>query len=54
MSDPVVTANSWVLVGSDAWKNSWATVIGTATNPTITAGNSMVFNDTTITSSGQL
>ncbi len=52
VSDPVVTANSWVLVGSDAWKNSWATVIGTATNPTITAGNSMVFNDTTITSSG--
>ena len=51
-SDPAVTANSWVLVGSDAWKNSWATVIGTATNPTITAGNSMVFNDTTITASG--
>ena len=52
VSDPVVTANTWVLVGSDAWKNSWASIIGTATNPTITAGNSMVFNDTTITSSG--
>ena len=51
-SDPVVTANTWVLVGSDAWKNSWPTVIGSATNPTITAGNSMVFNDITITSSG--
>jgi len=51
-SDPVVPANTWVLVGSDAWKNSWPTVIGTATNPTITAGNSMVFNDITITSSG--
>ena len=51
-SSPVVTANSWVLVGSDAWKNSWPTIIGTATNPTITAGNSMVFNDVTITSSG--
>jgi len=47
-----VTANSWVLVGSDSWKNSWPTVIGTATNPTITAGNSMVINDTTITASG--
>jgi len=47
-----VTANSWVLVGSDSWKNSWPTVIGTATNPTITAGNSMVINDTTVTASG--
>ena len=52
VSSPVVTANSWVLVGSDAWKNSWPTITGTATNPTITAGNSMVFNDVTITSSG--
>ena len=42
-SDPVVTANTWVLVGSDAWKNSWATVIGTATNPTITAGNKITY-----------
>ena len=47
-----VTANSWVLVGSDSWKNSWPTVIGTATNPTITAGNSMVINDVTVTASG--
>jgi len=47
-----VTANSWVLVGSDSWKNSWPTVIGTATNPTITAGNSFVINDTTVTASG--
>ena len=52
VSSPAVTANSWVLVGSDAWKNSWPTIIGTATNPTISAGNSMVFNDITITSSG--
>ena len=52
VSDPVVTANTWVLVGSDAWKNSWPSIIGTATNPTISSGNSMVFNDTTITSSG--
>ena len=37
-SEASVTANSWVLVGSDSWKNSWPTVIGTATNPTITAG----------------
>ena len=51
-SSPTVDANSWVLVGSDAWKNSWPTVTGTATNPTISSGNSMVFNDVTITSSG--
>jgi len=47
-----VTANSWVLVGSDSWKNSWPTVIGTVTNATITAGNSFVINDTTVTASG--
>ena len=52
VSSPVVTANSWVLVGSDAWKNSWPTITGTATNPTISAGNSAVFNDITVTSSG--
>ena len=51
-SSPAVTANSWVLVGSNSWKNSWPTVIGTATNPTITAGNSMVINDVTVTASG--
>ena len=51
-SEASVTANSWVLVGSDSWKNSWPTVIGTATNPTITAGNSMVINDVTVTSTG--
>jgi len=51
-SSPAVTANSWVLVGSNSWKNSWPTVIGTATNPTVTAGNSMIINDTSVTSSG--
>ena len=51
-SEASVTANSWVLVGSDSWKNSWPTVIGTATNPTITAGNSMFINDVTVTSTG--
>jgi hypothetical protein len=52
VSSPVVPANTWALVGSDAWKNSWPTIIGTATNPTISAGNSAVFNDITVTSSG--
>ena len=47
-----VTANSWVLVGRDSWKKSWPSVIGTATNPTITAGNSLIINDVTVTASG--
>jgi hypothetical protein len=51
VSDPAVTANSWVLVGSDAWKNSWPSIIGTATNPTITAGNTIFLNDVLVTAS---
>ena len=47
-----VTANSWVLVGSDAWKNSWPTIIGTATNPVLTNGQSIILNDVTVTLSG--
>jgi len=47
-----VTANSWVLIGSDAWKNSWPTIIGTATNPTLTNGQSIILNDVTVTLSG--
>ena len=51
-SSPAVTANSWVLVGSDAWKNSWPTIIGTATNPTLTVGNTMILNDVTVAMTG--
>ena len=49
---PVLLQIHGYLVGSNSWKNSWPTVIGTATNPTITAGNSMVINDITVTASG--
>jgi len=52
VSDPVVDANTWVLVGSDAWKNSWPTVIGTETNPALTNGQSIYLNDTLVTLSG--
>lgn len=52
VSDPAVAANSWVLVGSDDWKNSWPTVIGTETNPTLTAGNTFFLNDVLITVPG--
>lgn len=47
-----LTANTWVLIGSDAWKNSWPTVIGTATNPTLTVGHSMILNDVTVSMTG--
>jgi len=44
VSNPTVAANSWVLVGSDDWKNSWPSVIGTATNPTLSAGTFFLNN----------
>jgi len=47
-----LTANTWVLIGSDEWKNSWPTVIGTATNPTLTVGNSLILNDVTVAMTG--
>jgi hypothetical protein len=47
-SDPSVSPNTWVLVGSDDWKNSWPTIIATNTNPTLTAGNTFFLNDVQI------
>jgi hypothetical protein len=44
-----VTANTWVLVGSDDWKNSWPTVVSTTTNPTLTTGQSIYMNDVEVT-----
>jgi hypothetical protein len=46
-----VAANTWVLVGSDDWKNSWPSVTGTETSPAITAGHSIFLNDVLITAS---
>ena len=40
--------NNWVLVGSDGWKNSWATVQATETNPQLTAGDTVIINGITI------
>jgi hypothetical protein len=40
--------NTWVLVGSDDWKTSWATVQGTTAPTSLTAGNSIAINDITI------
>lgn len=41
--------NTWVLVGSDEWKTSWPTVSGTLAPATLTAGQTILINDTTIT-----
>lgn len=41
--------NTWVLVGSDEWKTSWATVQGTVPTTTLTAGQTFTLNDTVIT-----
>lgn len=40
--------NAWVLVGSDDWKNSWPTVQGTNSVTTLTAGNTIVINGTSV------
>ena len=39
---------TWVEVGSDAWKASWAAVRGTATNPTLTQSDSISINGTNV------
>jgi hypothetical protein len=43
--------NDWVLLGSDAWKNSWPTVQGTnsVVGATLTAGANFFINDTLVT-----
>ena len=40
--------NTWVLVGSDEWKTSWATIQGTNTPTTLTAGHAISINDVTV------
>ena len=41
-------AGTWVELGSDAWKASWAAVRGTATNPTLTQSDSISINGTNV------
>ena len=36
--------NAWKLLGNRAWSQSWPTVQGTATNPTVTAGDEFVID----------
>ena len=44
--------NVWVLVGSDDWKLSLPTVIGTEANPTLITGETIIINGTTVTLTG--
>jgi len=51
-SSPAVSANTWVLVGSDDWKNSWPSITSSTTNPTLTTAQSIYINDVEVTLSG--
>ena len=51
-SDEIVPANTWVLIGSDDWKNSWPTVIAANASPTLTIGQSIRLNDNVVTATG--
>lgn len=44
--------DAWVLVGSPAWSASHATVKGTVTSPSITAGQTFLINGVTVTATG--
>jgi hypothetical protein len=41
--------NTWVVVGSDAWKTSWPTITGTNTPESLTIGANMYVNGTLVT-----
>jgi hypothetical protein len=53
-SDAVLGAlyNTWVLVGSNDWKTAWPTIEGTAVNPTLSGGNAIRINGTTVSVPG--
>ena len=40
--------NTWVTVGSEEWQDSWPTIQGSVTNPTLTATQSISINDVTV------
>jgi hypothetical protein len=41
--------NTWVLLGSDDWQSSWATLQGSNTPTSVTAANTFIINGETIT-----
>jgi hypothetical protein len=42
------SSNTWVSVGSEAWQTSWPTIQGSVTNPTLTPGQSIFINGTSV------
>ena len=40
--------NAWVTIGSAEWQVSWPTIQGSVTNPTLTAGQSIFINGTSV------
>jgi hypothetical protein len=44
--------NTWYPIGSTGWQNAWPVVTGTATNPLLTSGQSIVINGVTVTLTG--
>ena len=38
------TSNTWVVLGSQVWQRQWPTVQGTNSNPTLTAGDTLIIN----------
>jgi len=42
-------ANTWVQIGSDAWKASWPTVLGSNAPASLTVGATMYINDSLVT-----
>lgn len=43
---------TWVKLGSPEWKSSWPVVRGTVSNPSLTIGDSIVINETTVALTG--
>jgi hypothetical protein len=41
--------NTWVQIGSDEWKTAWPTIQGTLAPTSLTAGNTIIINGSTIT-----
>jgi len=42
------SSNAWVVVGGDDWKTSWPTVTGTGTPSSLTVGDQIVLNGSTV------
>jgi hypothetical protein len=42
------SSNIWVTVGGEDWQASWPTIQGNVTNPTLTAGQSIFINGTSV------